>query len=338
ITVGVRSVKEVTISTPMAPQELFTLLFSCCPKEEPQMACIQQELIIACADLIGHSPESFSGVLTVRMSWLADAIQMLLSYVNASEAVSDSSPRTGSLHFTPPTPGTTGIPHEVRRKSIYDLSPTIIKDVLGSLMARKVWHLLTPLQTRRLNGALNRMPEGFYDRVWGILERADHGISIAHQLLPQQPTLLDMTKFELNFAYRIEQMMSQIAHPEYRQILVELLCIIATMLERNPEIHFGELLDCDEMIKQAFIIYANSAGIKDTRDLTPFYQLDNIAMNTSTATFITKAVVEHVLQGRHLSRPIDIFHPSRSRELSAQQKPPSGDMSPTGEAEKCKVQ
>ncbi|CAJ0936519.1 unnamed protein product, partial [Mesorhabditis belari] len=334
VTVGVRSMREVTVSTPMAPSDLFSLLFSCCPSDEPQMACIQQELIIACADLIGQTPDSFSGVLTVRLAWLADAIQMLLSYVRTSELVGNSGKQ--ETFYSPPTPTTTGIPNEIRKNSIYDLSPTVVKDVLSALLARKVWHLLTPLQTRRLNGALNRMPEGFYDRVWGILERADHGISIAHQLLPQQPTLSDMTKYELTFAYRIEQMMSQIAHPEYRQILVELLCIVATMLERNPEIHFGELLDCDEMIKKAFLIYASSTNIKNTEDLTPFYQLDNIAMNTSTATFLTKAVVEHVLQGRHLSRPIDIFQSPRRHESSASTKETLE--SPINEAERCKVQ
>ncbi|KAK6050538.1 hypothetical protein COOONC_10338 [Cooperia oncophora] len=52
-------------------------------------------------------------------------------------------------------------------------------------MTRKNWHLLTPLQTRRLNGALNRMPVNFYDRVWTILSRSREGIVIASQFLPQ---------------------------------------------------------------------------------------------------------------------------------------------------------
>ncbi len=37
----------------------------------------------------------------------------------------------------------------------------------------------------------------------------------------QQPTLSDMTQSELTFAYRIDGMMSIIAHPEYRQLMVE---------------------------------------------------------------------------------------------------------------------
>ena len=57
--------------------------------------------------------------------------------------------------------------------------------------------------------------------VWRILNRTPDGIQIADSYLPQQPTLSDMTQTDLNFALRIEQMFSHIAHPEYRQLMVE---------------------------------------------------------------------------------------------------------------------
>uniref|UniRef100_A0A0N4W9K1 Phosphorylase b kinase regulatory subunit n=1 Tax=Haemonchus placei TaxID=6290 RepID=A0A0N4W9K1_HAEPC len=159
-----------------------------------------------------------------------------------------------------------------------------------------------------LNGALNRMPVNFYDRVWTILSRSKEGIVIASQFLPQwdlgtkhlkgfvyfcrafqQPTLSDMTEFELTFAYKIEEMLSRIAHPEYRQLLVELLSIIATILERNPEVMFGSgPVDCDLLIKQGFHLYADAQKIANKEDLTPFYQLENLSMHTSTATYLGK--------------------------------------------------
>ncbi len=43
----------------------------------------------------------------------------------------------------------------------------------------------SPLQTRRLNGAINRVPTNLYDRVWQILERTKEGIVIAGNFLPQ---------------------------------------------------------------------------------------------------------------------------------------------------------
>lgn len=42
-----------------------------------------------------------------------------------------------------------------------------------------------PIQTRRLNGALNRVPMNLYQRIWKILERSIGGIVIAGHVLPQ---------------------------------------------------------------------------------------------------------------------------------------------------------
>ncbi|VDL69748.1 unnamed protein product [Nippostrongylus brasiliensis] len=322
VTIGVRSVREVVIYRPISPGELVDLIFSCCPGNEPQVAVLHQELIIACSDLMSQNPSAFDGVLTIRLSWLADAITLLLNYVRAS----GSGPLSGSS-FTPATPGTTGIPAEFKKSCIYDLSPTIVKDVVTALMTRKNWHLLSPLQTRRLNGALNRMPVNFYDRVWTILSRSRDGIIIAQQFLPQQPTLSDMTEFELTFSYKIEEMLSRIAHPEYRQLLVELLSIIATILERNPEVMFvSGPIDCDLLIKEAFHLYADSQNIANRDDLTPFYQLENISLHTSTATYLGKvrpiytihqhflsiiAVVDYILSGRHFCSTFNIFASER---------------------------
>ncbi|KJH52739.1 phosphorylase kinase alpha/beta [Dictyocaulus viviparus] len=178
VTLGVRYVREAVLRRPISPSELVDLLFTCCPQHEPHVAVMQQELIIACSDLISQSPSVFDGVLTIRLSWLADAITLLLNYVrtNISETGTNKT-------ITPSTPRTTGF----KKNSIYDLSPTIVKNVVAALMTRENWHLLSPWQTRRLNGALNRMPPHFYDRVWTILERSKDGIVIASQFLPQWP-------------------------------------------------------------------------------------------------------------------------------------------------------
>ncbi|VDM67189.1 unnamed protein product [Strongylus vulgaris] len=124
VTIGVRGVHEEVIRRPISPGELTNLLFACCPQDEPQVAVMQQELIIACSDLVrisefsaisiylhfptqmGHSPTAFDGVLTIRLSWLADAITLLLNYVRTTGSLS----RSGGKLVTPATPTTTGIP------------------------------------------------------------------------------------------------------------------------------------------------------------------------------------------------------------------------------------
>ncbi len=80
---------------------------------------------------------------------------------------------------------------------------------------------------RQLDGAMNRVPRGFYDRVWQILERTPNGLKVAGYLLPQQPTLSDMTQYELNFSLLVEQMLSKIVDPAYRQIMVEVSALVA---------------------------------------------------------------------------------------------------------------
>ncbi|KAK6052037.1 hypothetical protein COOONC_10455 [Cooperia oncophora] len=105
VTLGVRSVREVVISRPISPGELVDTLFSCCPQDEPHVAVMQQELIIACSDLMSKNESAFDGVLTIRLSWLADAITLLLNYVRTTGTRLDS-----ASSLTPATPGTTGIP------------------------------------------------------------------------------------------------------------------------------------------------------------------------------------------------------------------------------------
>lgn len=41
------------------------------------------------------------------------------------------------------------------------------------------------LWTRQLDGALNRVPTDFYDKVWHILDRTAAGIKVAGYHLPQ---------------------------------------------------------------------------------------------------------------------------------------------------------
>ena len=83
-------------------------------------------------------------------------------------------------------------------------------------------------------------------------------------------------------------MMGDITQPEYRQILVEMLCILATIMERNPEISFSDTLNCDQvwawsiclsslvfqLCQQAFQFFCADNNVSDKKDMTPFYQLD----------------------------------------------------------------
>lgn len=65
------------------------------------------------------------------------------------------------------------------------------------------------------------------------------------------------------------------------------------------------IFDLSQVIKKAFHIYANEEGIEERSDLSPFYQLENVNMKTSTATYLTK-VRERLIMG--ISCSFLIFH------------------------------
>ncbi|VDM13790.1 unnamed protein product [Wuchereria bancrofti] len=321
ITVGVSGCREMTITAPTTPDEIAEALFDSYPENEPQASVLQQELIIACSDLIAQKPYAFDGVLTIRLAWLSDAMSLMLNYMRNAGNVKKGSV-IGMLNMSISSAQASFYAKLGENLSVYDLSPILVKDVVAALLTRKYWHLLTPLQSRRLNGSLNRVPPNFYDNVWKILERTQGGIVIAGQHLPQQPTLSDMTPFELTFSYKIESMMSAIEHPEYRQILVELLCIVAVILERNSELIFSDKLDLDQvllfvfgrLISTAFRQYCSDHGIADGNDMTPFYELDDSDLSrNSTASYFARAVIDSLLNGICLSkRKITTFMPSDS--------------------------
>ena len=119
------------------------------------------------------------------------------------------------------------------------------------------WRRITPYKRRQIEGCLARVPEGFYQKVWNVLKKTPAGIAVQGHLLAQQPTLSNMTMSELNFSLLVEDMLFKIHRPEYRQIVVELLCIVNTILLRNPELRFKEKekLDLDEVIADALAMF-----------------------------------------------------------------------------------
>ena len=75
--------------------------------------------------------------------------------------------------------------------NIHTLSPSEVKSMLVAVLTRNVQEAdyRTPSQKRQLDGALNRVPKDFYDRVWEILEKTPGGIKVGGYLLPQVGSL-----------------------------------------------------------------------------------------------------------------------------------------------------
>nr|KAF6286210.1 phosphorylase kinase regulatory subunit beta [Myotis myotis] len=182
---------------------------------------------------------------------------------------------------------------------LYQLSPSAVKqllmDILQPQQNGRSW-----LNRRQINGSLNRTPAGFYDRVWQILERTPNGIIVAGKHLPQQPTLSDMTMYEMNFSLLVEDMLGNIDQPKYRQIIVELLMVVSVVLERNPELEFQDKVDLDKLVKEAFQEFQKDEsqlkGVENQDDMTSFYNTPPLGRR-GTCSYLTKVVMNLLLAG-----------------------------------------
>ena len=63
-------------------------------------------------------------------------------------------------------------------------------------------------------------------QVFNILRKTPLGVRLCDQLLPQHPTISEMSSGELNFALTVQSLLNHIQHPEYRQIVVEVSFVL----------------------------------------------------------------------------------------------------------------
>uniref|UniRef100_A0A8B9QN63 Phosphorylase b kinase regulatory subunit n=1 Tax=Apteryx owenii TaxID=8824 RepID=A0A8B9QN63_APTOW len=80
---------------------------------------------------------------------------------------------------------------------------------------------------RRLDGALNRVPVGFYQKVWKILQKVSWK---SGWLLS-----MHMTPGEMKFAVHVESVLNRVPQPEYRQLLVETILVLTMLVDM--EVH-----------------------------------------------------------------------------------------------------
>lgn len=134
--------------------------------------------------------------------------------------------------------------------------------------------------------------------------RTSQGIKVMGYELPQQPTLSSMTRSEIKFALIVEQMLNNIQVPEYRQVVVELLCIVSTILRRNPELTFNQPLDLDLLVRNAAHMHAKDVAAAEADADEQVRALLRASYLQSTGC-LARAVVNNVLKGGQLTGDID---------------------------------
>lgn len=65
-----------------------------------------------------------------------------------------------------------------------------------------------------------------------------------------------MSRSELSFALLVEEALVRVESSARRQLCVELLCVLATILRRNPELYLQQPLYVDKLVDDAQYTYA----------------------------------------------------------------------------------
>uniref|UniRef100_A0A8C6WV30 Phosphorylase b kinase regulatory subunit n=1 Tax=Neogobius melanostomus TaxID=47308 RepID=A0A8C6WV30_9GOBI len=157
------------------------------------------------------------------------------------------------------------------------------------------------LRRRRLDGAINRVPTGFYQRVWKILQKC-HGLSIDGYVLPSSTTA-EMTAGEIKFAVQVESVLNHVQQPEYRQLVVETVMVLGMVADVDVDT-IGSILHVDRILHLANEFFLNdqksvSAGDyfleKDpATGICNFFYDSAPSGSYGTMTYLSKAVVTYV--------------------------------------------
>ncbi|KAK3533239.1 hypothetical protein QTP70_013657 [Hemibagrus guttatus] len=175
---------------------------------------------------------------------------------------------------------------EIKQRCSSPSTPSGIMSPTGTGDTRLQWEERQGqwLRRRRLDGAINRVPMGFYQKVWKILQKC-HGLSIAGYVLPSSTTsevqkhfmthrdfsihyrtsisliidlnfqspyvdVLKMTEGEIKFAVHVESVLNHVPQPEYRQLLVETIMVLTLVADMEiPSI--GGIIHIDRIVQMA---------------------------------------------------------------------------------------
>jgi phosphorylase kinase alpha/beta subunit len=109
------------------------------------------------------------------------------------------------------------------------------------------------MRRRRLDGSLNRVPIGFYSKIWMTLERCQ-GIQILNYTLNQSLTR-EMTTEEIKFALLVEEALNRIQAPEYRQLIVEASMLLTLLAQNEANFYVNEIICIDKIVEMANRIF-----------------------------------------------------------------------------------
>ncbi|GBM91857.1 putative phosphorylase b kinase regulatory subunit alpha [Araneus ventricosus] len=270
VTIGMPSICEETITRPIPSKDLIAIIHNAHGSDQ-STAMLTQELLVYLAMFIRTEPQLFQEMLRLRVGLI---IQVMASELarslkcsgdEASEHLLNLSPFEVKMLLHHILSGKEFVVKSARSGVVSVANPSKVqskKSVVDIIMGKDgqadeanfesdrqgQW-----LRRRRLDGALNRVPRGFYPRIWSVLERCQ-GLSIEGKILNHQLTK-EMTPGELKFALEVETVLNSIPQPEYRQLMVEALMILTLLVEHDAVKTLGGIINVEHLVHKANQIF-----------------------------------------------------------------------------------
>jgi len=252
--------EDATVVRPLPVEELTARLRAFGPGDVRDRA-LTQEVVVALADLVRADPGRFRGVLTLRTG----ALLALLANQLAAEL--DVTPDEGYDLLARTSPGELARRLDAVLTSADDLRTRLRRrerlPLTGGAVAWRPSEVPPPEGEpadgwwgwRKREGALTRVPAGFFPRVWGVLGHA-RGVVIGDKLdrrnrLDAVAARATTTAGEKTFALRVEHLLQRIPSPEYRHLSVETLEVLAAVVAADPDFRVEGDLVVDVLIGHA---------------------------------------------------------------------------------------
>ncbi|KAJ3592869.1 hypothetical protein NHX12_005207, partial [Muraenolepis orangiensis] len=311
--------RERVITTPLPPEELNNLIYEA-SGQDISIAVLTQEIMVYLAMYVRAQPALFGDMLRLRIGLIMQVMATELarslqcSGEDASESLMSLSPfdMKNLLHHilmrlvqsTATSPAISI--HELGHTGATKTERTGIRKLKSEIKQRCSSPSSTPsgmlspvaggpggaaqlsweetrgqwLRRRRLDGAINRVPVGFYQKVWKILQKC-HGLSIDGYVLPSSTT----------------------REPEYRQLLVEALMILGLLADVDVA-HMGGIVHVERILHGAndlFLADQKSQGTNEYfLEKDPATGICNFLYDSApsgsygTMTYLSKAAVAYV--------------------------------------------
>ncbi|MGY6274414.1 glycoside hydrolase family 15 protein [Methylomonas sp. MgM2] len=263
LTVGRAYSGKATLRRPTDSWQILEIIRSFNPDDISQQVLIQ-ELVIYLGMLIKQNPALFADMHTIRVGHILQMLiarQKRLSNISLDQAFNDilSFPPHRLAQLVKETLEDYG-----NSETQLGLVETLHVDGEQHLGAARFPASMDPKHFggaddwyawREQQGSVGRESEAFYSGVWELLHHCN-GLLIGEKYnskrrIDSEVMLAHMTAGEQSFKIHIGHILNKIQAPVYRQLSVEALLALASIVRNNPDIYIKDTLVIDILIGHA---------------------------------------------------------------------------------------